>query len=409
MFGIIRHLDKILSADDNAISTSHLAEALQQVRTDAGTAHKYIAEISKRLSHSLVQVRIKACNLLLYLVENGPSYVLTDAKLYSQPITDCITWRGQPHPVHGFEPYNDLRQSAQKLLDILFESHSTPHQKGQSSTQFATSTTPSTSSGANYSIAVSSCSYEQGSNQKQNAVLEPRNLDPNNQSTVKKVINKVLRRDQTPKSQVNYGSIGSESPPPDTLYSNPTYDSSSSQYGNKHGQFDRLENEVSWATPKSAKKSEKAPKIEETPAQKLLKITGGRALPTNGELTIFKQNANEDSIEELMEGLKNTDWKVKVRAIAGLDAIGSILGYGPIANCKNDVAQLLDAPQASLKGFADKFYNKIKDVEPEALPEAPSAFNFGSEENQDEENNEENLENQETKKEEEEVKQETNE
>jgi hypothetical protein len=81
-------------------------------------------------------------------------------------------------------------------------------------------------------------------------------------------------------------------------------------------------------TPRQARK----PALTLTPAKKLLKITGGRALANADELRAFNNALSVESIDELIEGLADADWKV--RAILGLELAGERYGLQAVAKAK---------------------------------------------------------------------------
>jgi hypothetical protein len=138
--------------------------------------------------------------------------------------------------------------------------------------------------------------------------------------------------------------------------------------------MERLQPDVSW-TRKAAPVAARPARSGDSPTAKLLKVPGGRAIPTNGELTAYGASLTPDSVEELRQGLGDADWKVKVRAIAGLEVFGGKYGLGTVASVKEQVEALKGAPQASLRTAATRFFDAIKDVEPTA---EPSAFDFNA-------------------------------
>jgi hypothetical protein len=113
-----------------------------------------------------------------------------------------------------------------------------------------------------------------------------------------------------------------------------------------------------------------------SPAKKLMKVTGGRALATAAELTTFKDSFTVESIEELSIGLEDPEWKVRTRAILGLEIIAEQYGLPAVARVKNRILGLNGAPQASLRTAANRFYAAIKDVVPLDAAAAISAFSF---------------------------------
>lgn len=415
MFACARLVDKACSNDDLPSQGSVLAEALQLCREDVTNITKLVRESVKKLDSTFPVVRLKALRLLLHLAQSGPPACQSEIKLYSSNVSNCMSWRGAPHPTKGYAIYNEIKEAAQQLLDLSFAAATQP-----TTTSFAVTNT-SGGSGVRFAGVQQMDSYGSGGYVDHRASLEPRSLDPTKQaSVVDQAVDFVsqLFGKEKPMPPSKYGSAsnvsgnysgtgvstgytppynpnGTYTPPYNPSGSSSAYSNTSPAYSNggvadmptrtyrsyappppQRGQFDRLQQDASWTDKKTPAVPTKKAKSVDTPAAKLMKVTGGRALPTNGEITAFRETANEDSILELMEGLKSGDWKVKVRAIAGLDVIGEALGYGPVANVKDDVEKLCNAPQSSLKSVATKFYEKVKDVEPEAIPEAPSAFDF---------------------------------
>jgi hypothetical protein len=117
------------------------------------------------------------------------------------------------------------------------------------------------------------------------------------------------------------------------------------------------------------------PPANATPAKKLLKVTGGRALANADELRAFHDALSVESIAELVAGLDDPEWKVRVRAILGLELAGERYGLQAVAHAKQKILSLNGAPQASLRTAAVRFYGAIKDVRP-GPPAERSAFSF---------------------------------
>jgi hypothetical protein len=123
-------------------------------------------------------------------------------------------------------------------------------------------------------------------------------------------------------------------------------------------------------------KQAKKPMVHLSPAKRLLKVTGGRALATAAELTTFKDSFTLESIDELALGLEDPDWKVRTRAILGLEIVAEQYGLPAVARVKNQILSLNGAPQSSLRTAANRFYAAIKDVVPVDDVSGVSAFNF---------------------------------
>jgi hypothetical protein len=113
-------------------------------------------------------------------------------------------------------------------------------------------------------------------------------------------------------------------------------------------------------------------------------------LATAAELTEFKDSLTVESIDELSVGLEDKDWKVKTRAILGLEIVAEQYGLPAVAKVKNQILSLNGAPQASLRTAAQRFYAAIKDVVPLDPAVEISAFSFmdGKDEEAVEENSE---------------------
>ena len=405
MFTCGRLVDQATQENDLPAPGAVLAESVQLCRKDAANITRIITKTMDKLQKPSVQIRLKALRYLLHLSQNGPPAFSNELKLYSTQISQCMSWRGQPHPTRGWEPYSEMKDTAQSVLDLVFSSQTTP----SAVTSFSQMSNVQ-QGGVGRTAGISYMeSYGSGASYQQSASLEPRMLG-GQQSVGDKMLNfvkdivpdkimnkitgKPAPRQSTYDSYSNQGgyqpglvtTAPQYRPPPAQAYNagenisgGPSYQQQSYGYAPppQRGQFDKLQQDVSWARPGFDAPQTKAKKVSDSPAAKLMKISGNRANATNSELTAFRNAITPESIEELIEGLSNSDWKVRVRAIAGLEICGEHFGYGAVAQVKEDVAKLTKAPQASLKNAANKFYANIKDVEPTGLPEEPSAFDFG--------------------------------
>lgn len=172
--------------------------------------------------------------------------------------------------------------------------------------------------------------------------------------------------------QQPYGQPQYQPPPPQTI--NPTHAAEATLVGDFDVPVNYGKTSNVPAKKLTAPKKKPGPT---TPGKKLLKVTGGRTMATANELNQFKQAMTVESIDELIEGLSDQDWKVRVRAILGLEIVGESYGLGAVSKCKNTVFGLVNAPQASLRTAATRFYESIKDVAPLSSTEGLAAFNFG--------------------------------
>jgi len=390
MFACGRLVDQATVDNDLPIPGAVLAESIQLCRKDAQNVTRFVTNAKKKLENQLVMVRLKGVRFLLHLVQNGPPSVANELKLYSQTISACMSWRGLPHGTKGYEPYQELKDAAQSLLDFIFSS---PTNNGPV-TNFSVTNAPTNAGNSSRVAGISNMeAYGSGPGINQSVSLEPRKLDQPQGSDVMGFFKKTFGMDKKESTQSKYGSSSNDgtytpgyfeqtNPPPapspvpapapiQPIVSTPFAPPS-------RGQFDNLQRDVDWSNKKVYDAPAPKPKKVETPVAKLLKVTGNRALPTNGEINAFRAAISTDSIIELIAALRDSDWKIKVRAISGLEVAGEQFGFGAVSQCKSEIEPLSKAPQASLKTIAARFFEKIKDVQPTGIPEEPSAFDFAS-------------------------------
>ncbi|KAH0788955.1 AP-4 complex accessory subunit tepsin-like [Histomonas meleagridis] len=412
MFTCSRLVDRATTDDNLPPPGMCLAEAVQLARDDPANVQRLIKYACKKLTVPRVNVRIKALRLMSHLAQNGPSSaVQAEIKLYSSTISDCIGWRGRPDPLRGYEPYQEMKDVAQSLLDLIFTS-------GQATVQHFATTTPTAAPTQRVASVSTMESYGNDQYITQPVSLDPVNHDPTANRTLENITGFFSRTFGGQKAPVvsKYGSASNVSGnvPGTTqgMYVHPMYQTAHTQpptYQSpntntyqppqpaqpaqpqipsytppppppQRGQFQRLEADFSWSKKKPSNPiPERSKNVADTPASKFLKVTGGRALPTNGEITAFKASIVPESLVELTEALNSSEWKVKVRAIYGLEVFGEKFGIGTVAHVKKEVEKLKVAPQASLRSAAIRFYASIENVEPTDMPEQPSAFTFTDE------------------------------
>jgi hypothetical protein len=368
MFKCFLLVDKVTADDDSQPPGMAFAEAIQLTRQDPVNIKRLVERTVNKLTSPSVVVRVKSLRFLNHLAQNGPPACVTEVKLNTTAISNTIGFRGQPHPTRGWEPYQEMKEAAQSLLDLSFSAQAAPIQS------FSAGNT----SGAPFRAAGISSMESYGNDQvyQQAPSLEPRNLDPtarNYTGEVKDFFQKAFNMGPTTATTSKYGAasnvasgsqeavgystnipvVAAAPPPPRAL-------------------MGRRDVDVTFS--KRAEKLVEPAKIRtDTPTSKLLKVTGARAMPTNGELTAYGAALTPDAIDELRIGLNDPDWKVKVRAISGLEVYGGKFGLGPVASVKDRIDALKGAPQASLRTVATRFFEAIKDVQPTA---DPSAFDF---------------------------------
>lgn len=494
MFACSRIVEKACTNDDNAVPEAVLAEAVALVQKDPSNVPKIIKNLSGKLTNSFVQVRIKSLTMMLHLSRYGPPSVILEIRQYTPVISDTLQFQGDPHPIYGMQPYEQMRALSQELLELTCQtfnaapnnqfgqkppvygqqpygqqpygqpaygqqsfgqqsfgqqsygqqpygqpaygqapygqqepasttSITTPYPSQTPPTQPSSITTPYPSQTPASSIPYGNQQYDQNT---YNYILnQPPPTGPSIYGSVSNV----------PKSQPKQGRISTsgesvldaikntmkktfsfkkagfgdfevnqlnqQQQQQQQIYSTPgayyqeSYSGPTvSQVTVTAGVIDEKSKNMTNATlidpytpPPSSHnvshrelnqaKKKKGPPL--SPAKKLMKVTGGRALANGQELTTFKQNITVESINELAEGLQNKEWKSALRAILGLEVAGEVYGLPAVAKTKNEILTLTGAPQASLRTAAQRFYASIKDVEPkEPTVEETTGFNFGT-------------------------------
>jgi hypothetical protein len=382
MIACYKAVSNATSDDDQQPPGSALAEALQLAR-DPPNIKRLVDNSVKRLTSHSVVVRVKALRFLNHLAQNGPAAVIAELRLNASAISDCMSFRGPPHATRGYEPYQEMKDVAQTLLDLAFSAAQSAPIASFQSTATGGFAAPLPGRVGGYSMMES---YGNAGATTQSVSLEPRNLDPNRTDYVGDVVGffkkKFAKGPQTP-TESRYGSssnvpgssqeaTGVTNPEllPTTLAAVPPP---------PRGLMERLHADVSWSGKRPSEPVTEKPKPPtDTPAAKLLRVTGNRALPTNGELNAFRGALTPSAIAELEAALADTDWKVRVRAIGGFECYGEKFGWGPVANSKAEISKMLAAPQASLRTAAARLFAVVKDIEPTPPPEEPSAFDLGA-------------------------------
>jgi hypothetical protein len=356
MIACYRAVSAATSDDDNQPPGGALAEALELAR-EPSNIKRLVENAVKKLTSPSVIVRVKALRFLSYLAQNGPSGVIGEIRLNTTALSDCMGFRGPPHKKRGYEPYQEMKDAAQTLLDLSFAA---------TTTQISSFSQPGTAQGPIRSFGSSTMQSVGSTVVKTTAPsIEPRNIDPNARDLAGQIggfFKKTFGEPEKPKKP----------PPEDPLTGLPAVPPP------RPDMLERLQGpELDWSKKKRSNPViEKPPAPTDTPTAKLLKVPGGRALPTNGELSAFKGALTPDSLPELKQGLRDPDWKVKLRAIGGLECFGEKYGFGTVADLKDQVEAIKAAPQSSLRTAATRF-DQIKNKEPLPPPEEPSAFNLG--------------------------------
>lgn len=372
MFVTSRAVDKCTTNDDTPTSAFSYAEVMDVCKKDPAYGAQIVKHIVNKLKQKNVIVRLKALKLLKHLQENQAIGVPAEIRNYITPISEQISWKSDPHPTLMFQPYEELHDVAQFIVDQAFA-------QPVNATPFL-----SQAGGENYHHTKARSTYKRvakiaqmeavGNTEivEQRPSLEPRDLRKeyyaqqaanNAGASTNKASGQSLLDDMV---KVFAGEDGEEDQgetvidPKKTLQMNLFVEPQDTIAPNT-------------SQPVAAVVPEKKRDSTESAAAKLLRVTGGRALPTNGELKQFSAACSPKNIEELLEGAKNEDWKVKVRALHGLEIAGQKFGFGTVCSIKDDIEDCLDAPQASLRTVAERFYDKIKNAKP---TDVHSAFKF---------------------------------
>jgi hypothetical protein len=417
MFAASRLVDEATSNDDRPIPDSTLQEALNLCLRDPSNISKVVRSCVTKLTNSFVMVRIKALGILLHLAKHGPPDVATEIAANFQAILACQNWRGEPHPVRGFEPYDVMREAVQLLLNFTREGSGTRPRFMRATSPAIPSSLPARSTSittpyptqtpADPSPSVQQPPYlNYPGPQQQTAPAHPGYSQPAHPAqeaapgllsgavdTVSSFFKKAFskRGDFTAFSDVAppqpgapaagdyppYTYVGSDGFGPQAQpRAGPVYDRDNVSGTSLVDEFDGSGVSRSSARSRERQVKPKKPVIRLSPAKKLLKVTGGRAMANADELRAFRDSLTVESIAELAEGLTHEEWKVRVRAILGLELCGERYGLQAVAHIKSEVLSLTGAPQASLRTAATRFHNAIKLVAPGSPTEEKSAFSF---------------------------------
>jgi hypothetical protein len=368
MFTCGRLVDKATTNDEVQTPGMVYAEAVQLVRTEPANAKRLVLSAIKKLASNHVIVRLKGLQFLLQLCQNGPAICSSEIKLHTAAISDCIGWRGKPHETRGFAPYIEMKEAAQTLLDYSFTSSGTTPVSFASVNMAGSKDIPRT-------VVSTMESYGSEAIHQEAPSLEPRSLDPlqgKGDSRAKSFFKNVFQKKTTVVTTERSDNLIASSP---TLPDPTPPETSIVEVAPSRGQFDRLGGDLSWARAKSTVPAPEKVIIAETPTSRLLKVIGNRALPTNSELIKYKGALTPDAADELKTAISDPDWKVKVRAAAGLECYGEKFGFGPLADLKILIQKLQNAPQSSLRSAAVRLYEQLQGVVPTPVP---SAFNFAA-------------------------------
>ena len=120
MFTCGRLVDQATQENDLPAPGAVLAESVQLCRKDATNVNRIVTKTMEKLQKPSVMIRLKALRYLLHLTQNGPPSVQNELRLYSAQISQCMSWRGLPHPTRQWEPYQEMNDVAQSLLDLVF-------------------------------------------------------------------------------------------------------------------------------------------------------------------------------------------------------------------------------------------------------------------------------------------------
>lgn len=79
-------------------------------------------ELLVRLKKKSAHTKIKVLKILKYLVERGHESFTKDLQRRTEEIRECSSFRGPPDPMHGEAFNQQVRASAEELMDTMFES-----------------------------------------------------------------------------------------------------------------------------------------------------------------------------------------------------------------------------------------------------------------------------------------------
>ena len=350
MFTCSRLVDKATANDDLQPAAMVLAEAVSLAQKDSSNAKRLVQKACEKLDSAYVIVRIKALRFLQHLCNSNIPSMIPEIKYYTDKISKCIGWRADPHPTRGFEPYTELKELAQEMLDTVMSTQVSKAEKF-SIKEVMREVEP----------VIEMESY---GNSEQEIVplesLEPKKLPEvnpaqNNQTFVpdKKALKLQKQKEkekekayQKQRESITQSSLieSFDDPVPEETNEEEAEIEIQPEV-RPHGQFTRLEADITFQkNDKTGSQTQNLAVMRKTqtvrattPAGKLLLITGNRSFPTNAELMKFKSTCFPDSYLELVNGLDNSDWRVKLRAISGLDIFGNKYGIGTVAGLKDQI------------------------------------------------------------------------
>jgi hypothetical protein len=406
MFAAARLVDSAVSNDDRPISDSTLQEAVTLCQTDPANVAKLVRGCVSKLTNSFVMVRIKALGLLIHVAQNGPASVRNEIAANSLPIAACRTWRGEPHPVRGFEPYDVMREAVDLLLSLTQAPAASPKSRfAKVASARSGPLAPAPAPARPYSSPAPSLTTPypdqapppgapQGSYSQQPAGGRGPTALENVGAALSGAAGAVASFFKKPfakrgefttfdeprpqaaaapdQASFSFSFVPTDAAPPAAPPS--PYETRQLTAGSLLDDGEPAPAQRTHARENPLRPARRPP-VNLTPAKKLLKVTGGRPLASADELRAFHDALSVESIAELVAGLDDPEWKVRVRAILGLELAAERYGLPAVAHAKQKVRSLNGAPQASLRTAAIRFFGAIKDVRP-GPPAERSAFSF---------------------------------
>lgn len=341
--------------DISQMDPSHTINAVNLCLKDERNVTRIIENVIPYLSKEEIMFRVKALRFLKYLASKGPDSVRAVLKSFSQQINGCTEMTTKPHPILGNSPFEELKSSKKELYDIIFQ------QTQNRSRVSSTSVADHLSSGRSYDKVVSNGAQEQS--------LDSRYINEK-ESLLSNIKNKIFKgkNEQKPdiygsvnfQGQQTFGTTGVSSSQIVSSGTVPTRSIIELESGVNHMR-------VSIPTTQQQEQSHVSvflvPKIKASPA------------PSRNEINEMRNKLDEQSIYELLEGLKNGDFRTRYRAVFGLGLYADKYGASPVASYKDDILKLTNATEKILKDEAKKLFERIKDVSPGPVP-VESQFEF---------------------------------
>lgn len=109
------------TSDDEVPTPGFLQEELKRLTWDPSACSILEDSILSRLEKKSANIRLKTLRLMKMLIETGSVNFKRDLQRRTQAVRDCLHFRGDPHPTMGDLPSKMVRDTAQEVINAIFE------------------------------------------------------------------------------------------------------------------------------------------------------------------------------------------------------------------------------------------------------------------------------------------------